>query len=532
MKTVQEIATLRTIKGARISNLAARVLLDRVMPKILAAISLSLILSAPAFAQEMMGIANSNYAGTNGVALNPASMADSKTWLDVNIVGLDFYFNNNFAYLSKEDFYFWDDVLDPSNFPDVRRRDDMKFRRGLIQSRAMGPSFTLSLGRHALGFHTAGRLFVGVEKMPQPVAVSIFEGLNYQPQMGIEYEHETFRVNAMGWAEFGLSYATVVHAFSKDLWTAGVTANYNVGIANVSLRPDAMNYLMEGNDTLRINEFTGEMAVQAPAFNSGSGFGFDIGVQYKRMLGNVNRYTPFDPKSGCKHIDYRWKLGVSLVDLGYINYKQGSFRNYEAASTYWPDINEFSPDGIESIDQELASQFLFDSTGGATITPDATIFRAGLPSAASLQFDYNFGHGLYTNLTYMQGFRMSQSNTGLRKSLINITPRWEHKFFEAALPISLHDFYQPQVGLMLRLYSFVIGSDHIIPFLIPSDVQGMDIYFNLKVTLFKNPKCNKRKGRKKKKGKSCPAYKDGPAKPKKRKQTRSGFRTKKLKDDY
>ena len=85
---------------------------------------------------------------------------------------------------------------------------------------------------------------------------------------------------------------------------------------------------------------------------------------------------------------------------------------------------------------------------------------------------------------------------------------------------------------MLRFYSLIIGSDHIIPFLIPSDVQGADIYLNLKVTLFKNPKCNKRKKRKKKGGKSCPAYKDDAAKPKKKKQTNSGFRTKKLRDDY
>ena len=51
-------------------------------------------------AQERLGLANSNYAGTTGMPLNPSSMVDSKAWLDINLVGVDAFAWNNFVYLS------------------------------------------------------------------------------------------------------------------------------------------------------------------------------------------------------------------------------------------------------------------------------------------------------------------------------------------------------------------------------------------------------------------------------------------------
>ncbi len=476
----------------------------------------------------MMGIANSNFAGTNGVALNPASIVDSKTWLDVNIVGVDVFFNNNFVYYSKDDFYFWDNV--PSgNMPDIRRKDDRKFRKAKVQVKAMGPAFTLSLGRHAVGLHTGARVFVSAENVPQPFAVSMFEGLRYEPQLGIDYSHDLFRVNALGFAEVGLSYATIVSSRGQNLFTAGLSFNYLIGLANVSLKSDALDYNIIDTDDLRIDRFTGEYAIAEPAFNNGSGFGFDLGVQYKRLLKSANGYSPNDPRSGCKKIDYRWKLGASLLDLGYVTF-DGVQRSFIESSTYWNNYGNFKPNGIAGVDAGLSTQFALDSASNLVVTPDATSFKAGLPAAGSIQFDYNFGYGFYSSFSYMQGFRLMNTNTGMRSALLNITPRWEHKFFEAAIPLSLHDYYQPQVGLMLRFYSLIIGSDHILSLFAPVDTYGMDIYFNLKVTLFDNPKCRPRKKRKGKKNKSCPAY--DPVKKKPKGVLKHGFKVKSLKDDY
>ena len=94
-------------------------------------------------AQERVGLANSNYAGTTGMPLNPSSMVDSKAWLDFNLVGADAFAWNNFVYLSKNDFYFFRDV--PSgNIPAPLYKMNGKEKHGVVNLRVDGPSFTLS----------------------------------------------------------------------------------------------------------------------------------------------------------------------------------------------------------------------------------------------------------------------------------------------------------------------------------------------------------------------------------------------------
>ena len=51
--------------------------------------------------QENMGIANSNYAPANTIFLNPSSSADSKAFIDFNIVGASTYVLNDYAYFNS-----------------------------------------------------------------------------------------------------------------------------------------------------------------------------------------------------------------------------------------------------------------------------------------------------------------------------------------------------------------------------------------------------------------------------------------------
>jgi hypothetical protein len=121
----------------------------------------------------------------------------------------------------------------------------------------------------------------------------------------------------------------------------------------------------------------------------------------------------------------------------------------------------------------------------------------------------------YANATWVQGFKLSKRTAGIRRSLLAVTPRYENKWFEASLPISLYDYRSPQVGLAFRFYSITIGSDNLLPFIIPMDIYSANIYASVKITLFKNPLCGKGRARKKSKknGKlkpgsavDCPAF--------------------------
>ena len=60
--------------------------------------------------QEMAGVISGNYAGVNSIYLNPAFMIDSKVYLDINFISADVFLHNNYLYLPKEDFSFFERV--------------------------------------------------------------------------------------------------------------------------------------------------------------------------------------------------------------------------------------------------------------------------------------------------------------------------------------------------------------------------------------------------------------------------------------
>jgi hypothetical protein len=52
-------------------------------------------------AQERYGLLNSNYAGTDGVPMNPAHTADQWCWMDINLIGADLFIRNDHVSVSS-----------------------------------------------------------------------------------------------------------------------------------------------------------------------------------------------------------------------------------------------------------------------------------------------------------------------------------------------------------------------------------------------------------------------------------------------
>jgi hypothetical protein len=62
------------------------------------------IVFIPVKAQEMLGIVNSNYAGSVGSIINPSSIVNSKLFMDINLVTADIFAQNNYLYIYGEDY--------------------------------------------------------------------------------------------------------------------------------------------------------------------------------------------------------------------------------------------------------------------------------------------------------------------------------------------------------------------------------------------------------------------------------------------
>ena len=104
----------------------------------------------------------------------------------------------------------------------------------------------------------------------------------------------------------------------------------------------------------------------------------------------------------------------------------------------------------------------------------------------------------------MQGIRIGQPSVRC-PSLVALTPRYETGIFGVNLPISFYDFRDPAIGLAVRIYSLVIGTEKSGTILNFTDVRGIDFYFSLGINL--NSK--RKDGRNKKfKNVKCESYED------------------------
>src|SRR5450432_4892639 len=119
------------------------------------------------FAQQNIGIRNSNYAGIQGALLNPSSIADSKLKWDVNVISADEVFDNTFLYAPKNSLSFFGvgKIIKGSIHEDLflthfNPKDPDKLYNLTFSAEILGPSFFIKIAKkHVVGFTIAERSY-------------------------------------------------------------------------------------------------------------------------------------------------------------------------------------------------------------------------------------------------------------------------------------------------------------------------------------------------------------------------------------
>lgn len=451
------------------------------------------ITSLTSSAQESIGIGISNYSPSNSLLLNPSSIVDSKTFLDIHLAGASVFVRNNFAYIPGGQA----SLTNPSSFGNIEE-PGYNYGGGPFRAYtdilAQGPTITATLGRHSFGLYTGFRTMADVRGIGERTIRYVTEGFQYGPYIGEETRVRNLRVTAAGWAEFGLSYGTILHQQGSNMITAGIHVKRLIGVSGVGVRLNDWHFLVADSNRMETYNLRGRYGFREPAWNSGQGWGMDIGFTYKRTKGGVTNYVPHLPKGGCETCDYDYKLSVALLDLGRISFDPEFFASTfdENDTTNFDDFGSQNPEGAEEV-VSLIEEGLGGSDSGET-----TNFRIVMPAAISAQFDYNIGYNFYANASLILGAPWRNSLGLQRAALLSITPRYEIKRFEVALPISLHEVRDPMIGAMVRLNSIIIGTDNLGAWLGNNDIYGADIYFHVKYTIFKGFGCKEQKNRSKK----------------------------------
>jgi hypothetical protein len=111
--------------------------------------------------QEMLGIVNSNYAGSNSLLINPGALMNSKLYSDFNIISFGAFANSNYLYIHKEDYKPFQFLKPNAQFPeygedkqsfDYYRNSNLKHFYSNV--RLIGPSGFLMIDDYAIALQT------------------------------------------------------------------------------------------------------------------------------------------------------------------------------------------------------------------------------------------------------------------------------------------------------------------------------------------------------------------------------------------
>lgn len=464
-------------------------------------LSASLVTFSHLYAQEMLGIVNSNFAGNVGLPLNPASVVGMPFTREFNIFSVDVSAHNNYLYYPAGEKGFIKLITGRGLGQGIASdyyttRPDKQLYANVF---LLGPSILRSSNSFGWAFHTAVRVNASVQDLNYHLAKFIWDGFDYAPQHNISYSTGPFQANYLQWYELGFTYGRAITQSKSGMLTAGATLNLNLGANAAYINNNRMDYVVPNSKLLVVNSISAvyghtitDNSPQAIDYFSIKGFGagINLGAQYYKDR-NERAYT-----SHNRNIKkYTYKMGATLLDIGFIHFgQQANTVKFSNDSTFWPGIDTTKFQGLNDFDQLLNYQF----TGTPDLLDDKNSFNMFLPGAASLQFDYNLYQAFYANATWVQRIGIFTPQIK-RANQLTFTVRYETRNFEAAIPYSFYEYYKHRLGIALRYKWFFIGSDKLGPVLDLWDVDGIDFYLGIKLT---SNKALKRTGGKN----DCPAF--------------------------
>jgi len=299
-----------------------------------------------------------------------------------------------------------------------------------------------------------------------------------------------FRINAMAWSEFGLTYSGLVSETNSSKVHLGISIKRLHGyVAGFLLNNGvAFDFTRRLTALTRIDVEYGYIDVQNLGGNaagyqgivSGKGMGFDLGATWvlkrKYRTGGIRRLG-----GGPDHpTNYGTRIGISLLDMGRINFDS----NVQKFKVDKFTRNDSIADMDVLVNSELY-QFPPQTQPGAQ-------FSMRLPTALSVQVDYKVRPNVFVNATAIH--RIVLPGPGIdRANQLSITPRFELKWLGFSMPLSIYQFKRPRLGAALRIGPLWIGSDKIGSWFFPGNFSGTDFFISLRILPISKSKKKKRK---------------------------------------
>jgi outer membrane protein OmpA-like peptidoglycan-associated protein len=456
-------------------------------------------------AQDWLGIDQMNNSGVNTLEVNPANIADNRLKVDIMLGGATFGVYNNYAGISR------------ANATDTSLRSDNDFFNKYVEwndngddksiyvsNRIYLPSVMFGIGeKMAAGFTWQVRTMVNIDGVGEDLALLLRNNLEYEDLWQLDLVNDQLSAQFNSWAEYGFNFGMVAKDDGEHFLKWGTRVKVLQGLGAGYAYVDQLSYNFTDADTLSISDTQVDYGHSSnfeydTSSNSNPieyklisklGLGLDVGVIYEWRPDWQKHKYDMDGRTNVWNRNqnkYKLKVGFSMTDLGRIKYDKGEFSN-----SFVAEIQDLPIDTIGDVVSDVESWDQWLDTF-QTAENDNRTFNMTLPTTFSLQIDYNVYKDFYLNFTPQ--FAMQMKKNGNKTHFFSnyaLTPRWDHKWFGIAVPVSISSLTGFRIGTGLRMGPIIIGTSNLNAISKDKAIRGLDFYAAVKIPIhYGHPKDN------------------------------------------
>lgn len=418
-------------------------------------------------AQNYSAIHGSNYFGSLGVYNNPSTIVNSPYKWDLTILGMQYQTISN--------------AVKGPNFPlnltpnakfygangNFKRYADLNLNMHLLNGRySLDKSHAFAFGVNIRGYTQAAttklnftdsvkgpRSFLSLNEQNRSIEINLASSawLEIYGSYGLNiWDRETSSLN--GGASFKIS---------RSLAGGFVKVN-NVQVEKEQLPNDEEIYkIAQGNARYGYSANLGDGTSISPSdFLSGSktGFAVDLGVEYLvKTQAVTNVYD--DDNAG---IEYEWKIGVSLLDLGWNQFAYSS--ESRSVSVLEKNISSGVLTQKFADTKDLGSFNDSLATIVTNIDPLTGNFKIMNPARAVVNVDRYVQGNIYVNAELALNLASNEKNNiAVKESrLVTITPRWETRKFGVYVPVQYTRHGNIWIGGAVKIGPLLLGTHNLL----------------------------------------------------------------------
>ncbi len=418
--------------------------------------------SIASLSQSYHATNGSPFAGSSGVRNNPASAVNSAYRWDLNLLSVQVTQStntlklNNFT-LSSQD----------STTLSFYNKYSSRFIHNNVDISLLNWHYKLSETK-AVAAGLRARTYNHIKSLPLSTSDDIYGFNDFFKTNRTTPFLEGFGTHT-GWLEGFLNYSQVLRETTEGKLSGGLTLQIMRGLSGAFVKLNRLTYLevVNGTDTAyRLTNAATTYGYSANYDNTSSGnptvkdfvkntftrFGLSLGVEY------LVYDTQNDDAIANKNLNYSWKIGASLMDIGSNAYKasaySGSFSNLN------PNISDTALasklNGVKTIEGLRDTMATIFTTAGAI----DEAFSISNPTRLVINVDKKLNNNFYVNADLSLNFYSSSSYTKLRTrelNLLTVTPRWETLAWGVYLPIQYNTQGQLWIGAAAKLGPLLVG---------------------------------------------------------------------------